>query len=186
MKIKAIVNSIGLLIGLGLIGYSHLSKKNIITSATTPTIATPSDWKVKEGSIYDGDTLRLIDSKGQEIKVRLCGIDAPEIKQEGGIEARDYLRSFLKNVTTVHLIEIEKDRYGRTVGEIFIDRPDGEYHVNSEMVMKGLAWHYAQYSDNCPNREGLIRSEKIAKEDKAGIWKSNNPTPPWEWRKRNQ
>jgi endonuclease YncB( thermonuclease family) len=185
VKLKVIVNSVVLSVGLGSIVYSYLTKKTPSTLATT-NLPSTTDWQIKEGSIYDGDTLRLVDSKGQELKVRLCGIDAPEIKQEGGVMARDYLRSILKNVEKVHLIEVEKDRYGRTVGEIFIDRPDGEeFHINSEMVMKGMAWHYGQYSGNCPNQEGLIRAEKIAQEDKTGIWQSKNPIPPWEWRKRN-
>lgn len=44
-------------------------------------------------TIYDGDTFRVISPQNEEIKIRLCGIDAPEKDQPLGIESRDYLRS---------------------------------------------------------------------------------------------
>ena len=35
-------------------------------------------WEVKAGSVYDGDTFRVI-KDNKELKIRLCGIDAPSI-----------------------------------------------------------------------------------------------------------
>lgn len=40
-------------------------------------------WLVP-GSIYDGDMLR-VERNGQELKIRLCGIDSPELEQPGGL-----------------------------------------------------------------------------------------------------
>lgn len=37
-------------------------------------------WEVKAGSVYDGDTFRVI-KDNKELKIRLCGIDAPEKRQ---------------------------------------------------------------------------------------------------------
>ncbi len=51
-------------------------------------------WQVKEGSIYDGDTIRVIRGN-EELKIRFYGIDAPEKAQALGIESRDYLRSLI-------------------------------------------------------------------------------------------
>ncbi len=48
-------------------------------------------YRLVPGSVYDGDTLRVTDGT-QEIKIRLCGIDAPEKDQPMGVESRDHLR----------------------------------------------------------------------------------------------
>ncbi len=75
-------------------------------------------YQLKENSVYDGDTLR-VQRNGEELKIRLCGIDSPERDQKLGIEARDHLRS-LANINNgeLWLIPIEKDRHGRTVTEV--------------------------------------------------------------------
>ena len=51
-------------------------------------------YQLVPGSIYDGDTLRVTDGS-QEIKVRLCGIDAPERDMPMGVESRDHLRNIV-------------------------------------------------------------------------------------------
>ncbi len=143
-------------------------------------------WQVKAGSVYDGDTFRAI--KGdKELKIRMCGIDAPEKKQQLGIESRDYLRSLLaKDGGEVSLIITDTDRYGRTVAEIFVSDGDKEIFVNGEMVRVGLAYEYEQYSDNCPNKEALDTAKKIAKSNKSGVWSNPNSIYPWDWRKKNK
>ncbi len=46
-----------------------------------------TEWyQVVEGSIYDGDTLR-VERDGQELKIRLCGIDAPQFPQAAPFQA---------------------------------------------------------------------------------------------------
>ncbi|BAZ47101.1 hypothetical protein NIES4102_41470 (plasmid) [Chondrocystis sp. NIES-4102] len=84
------------------------------------------------------------------------------------------------------IVPIEKDRYGRTVAEVYVpDKKTSAINLNLEMVRGGYAWHYAQYSDTCTMRDLLIAAEGMAKQEKAGIW-SGNPQPPWEWRKANK
>jgi endonuclease YncB( thermonuclease family) len=150
-------------------------------------------WQVVPGSIYDGDTLRVKNGFG-EIKVRFCGIDAPEKDQPLGIQARDYLRSLInKGDGSIIVVPIEQDRYGRTVAELFISPRSGtgyqageEIHLNSQMVLAGYAYHYTRYSGNCPNRDAIVTAENIAKQKRAGVWADPNAIAPWEWRKRNK
>lgn len=186
------INGAVLLIGLGLIGYSQFEKKQ---SRLDPKTSQPvvnkrnyEEWEVKPGSIYDGDTLRLINNN-QELKIRLCGIDAPEKEMPLGIESRDYLRSLIdRSNGTVHLIRVDIDLYQRTVAELFVplkSNPEQEIHLNSAMIEAGYAWHYEQYSDNCPNRQGLEIAENIAKDKKVGVY-SGNHQEPWLWRKANK
>ena len=72
----------------------------------------------------------------------------------------------------VRVHAIEKDRYGRTVAEIFVR----ETFINAEMVRAGHAWHYRRYSWNCPNRGEIVQAANSTQ--LTGM-------PPWEFRKGN-
>ena len=196
MKLKQLLNSSSLLIGLTLVLVAVIAKRETINGATSKAISKiifnddnyAEEYTVKEGSIYDGDTLRLI-GNNEELKVRLCGIDAPEKEMPLGIEARDYLRSLIaKGDGTVYLVRAGEDRYGRTVAELFMplkDKPDQEIHLNTEMIMAGMAWHYKQYSGNCPNQYGFEIAESIARDEKVGVY-SGSHIEPWLWRSANK
>ena len=58
--------------------------------------------------------------------------------------------------------------------------------VNGEMVRAGYAWHYQQYSGDCPNKNAIAVAEEMAKESKAGVWANPNSEKPWDFRKRNK
>ena len=189
MKLKTLLNGSVIFIGLGLIACSQLNKGSQPEQVTVTPKAAEREferWNLKPGSIYDGDTLRVV--KGdEELKIRFCGIDAPEKKQPMGIESRDYLRSLVDSGNgELLVVPIEKDRYGRTVAELYVpDRKNSAINLNLEMVRAGYAWHYAQYSDTCTMRDQLIAAEGMAKNEGIGIW-SGNPQPPWEWRRANK
>ncbi len=68
----------------------------------------------------------------------------------------------------------DKDRYGRVIGDIYLD----DRWINKEMVQEGWAWHYRQYSDD----EELAESQRTAKAAKVGLWQDSNPIAPWEFR----
>ncbi|MBE9168674.1 thermonuclease family protein [Pleurocapsales cyanobacterium LEGE 06147] len=189
MNLKTFVNSAVLFIGLGLAAYSHFNNSRERSQSTIEEQQQELEvWKIKPGSIYDGDTLRV--QRGtEELKIRFCGIDAPELDQPLGIESRDYLRSLIaRGDGRVNLVRVEEDRYGRTIAELFVPiKPDfqQELHLNTEMVMAGYAWHYTKYSGNCPSKEELGWAEKIAQEDKLGVWEGEHQEP-WEWRKNHK
>jgi endonuclease YncB( thermonuclease family) len=145
-------------------------------------------YQLKEGSVYDGDTFRVIDPNGQELKLRVACIDAPEKKQALGIESRDYLRSLLaKNPNKLIVVEKEREGYGRMVAEIFIPtgKGDEEIPISGMMIKDGMAYYYAQYSKNCSdNAERYAQLEKEAKRSRVGVWKNPNAMKPSEFRKR--
>ena len=138
-----------------------------------PRHQTTEWYQVVPGSIYDGDTLR-VERGGQELKIRLCGVDSPELKQAGGIEAREHLRSLVaQGDGSIGVVPIEKDRYGRTVADLFVMlEDDSEIHLNSQMVMDGHAYHYARYSSSCPQPDVLVRAEEVAKSKSLGLWQN--------------
>ena len=192
---KKLLNSSSLLIGLILVLIAVLTNRKAINSSTEKASANvlfddnyAEEWQVKAGSIYDGDTLKVRRGE-EELKVRLCGIDSPERSQPLGIESRDYLRSLIaKGDGTIYVLPIEKDRYNRTVAELWIPiEPDyeGQIHLNTAMVEAGMAWHYQQYSGNCESAENLGWAEKIARDDKLGVWNGKHQAP-WLYRKANK
>lgn len=147
--------------------------------ASIATVAPTNQlWQVVKGSIFDGDTFRVTDGS-RRVKVRLCGVDAPEKRQRLGLAARDKLRSLLAD-GQVRLVETDRDRYGRTVAEVFT--PSGQF-INAELVRVGMAWYYPRYSRNCPNRVAVIRAEAEARADRLGVFRPGN-LPPWIWRKQ--
>ena len=100
-------------------------------------------------SVYDGDTLRVnIDSfpdiVGKNIRIRIKGIDAPEIKGKCqkeidlAIMARDYLRNAINKSNLIELRNIERGKYFRIVGELYID---GE-NISNNLIKRRLAYHY--------------------------------------------
>ena len=136
-----------------------------------------TEQNIRVVGVTDGDTLKAI-LGGQEIKIRLYGIDAPESKQDFGQAAT----TALKQITTGRTITakvMDTDRYGRSVAIIHADGID----VNEAMVSSGYAWVYQQYCTQsfC---QGWQRNEQVARSSGRGLWKDNNPTPPWEWRHR--
>ena len=192
---KRLFNSSGLLIGLILVLIGVIGNRSAIDLgifwAISKVLFNNNDalkWQVKEGSIYDGDTLRVVRGN-EEKKIRFCGTDAPEIKQKLGVESRDYLRSLIaKGDGTIYVLEVESDRYGRTVAELFMplkDNSEQEIHLNTEMIMAGMAWHYEQYSGNCPNQYGFEIAESIARDEKVGVY-SGSHIEPWLWRSANK
>ena len=178
---------IPLVIVVGVVAIApKLFTQQINAAIDAATDSQNTEWyRVVEGSIYDGDTLR-VKRGGEELKIRLCGIDAPEIKQDGGIEARDHLRSLVaQGDGGIGVVPIEKDKYERTVADLFVIHSDGsEIHLNSQMVADGMAYHYEKYSGNCPQSDVLVRAEEIAKEQSAGVWSSPGAERPWAYRKR--
>ncbi len=125
--------------------------------------------------VIDGDTI-VVKVKKKSIKIRLYGIDTPEKKQEYGKKATKALKKLLSN-KTVQVYVVDKDRYGRSVGKVF---SKGEY-VNAALVREGAAWWYKKYAKKDIDLE---IAEKWARQNKIGLWKSENPIAPWKYRKK--
>jgi endonuclease YncB( thermonuclease family) len=124
--------------------------------------------------ITDGDTLTVLMDRKQ-IKVRLAEIDTPESGQPYGSRARQAL-SDLAFGKSARVVEQGKDRYGRTIGRVYV----GSVDVNAALVRQGAAWVYRQYSHD----GALLRLEQEAREARRGLWAlpEAQRMPPWEWR----
>ncbi|MEA5593303.1 thermonuclease family protein [Rivularia sp. UHCC 0363] len=137
-------------------------------------VSPPTDsWTVL--SVSDGDTITVWQTAGEKVKIRLACIDAPEKSQPLGNNATVHLRTLIQEAgNKVMVSQIEQNRYGRTVAEIFTSQDDGsEKFLNEEMVRAGFAYHYKKYSNSCPNKIAIENAEAIAQSKKVGVWSGN-------------
>ena len=95
--------------------------------------------------LSDGDTVTALTAEKRQVRVRLSGIDAPESGQPYGTRARQELSALVFG-RDVRVVGGEADRYGRTLGRVLVDGRD----ANAEMVRRGAAWVYRQYSRDIP------------------------------------
>ena len=127
-------------------------------------------------SVYDGDTITV--RTDETIKIRLYGIDAPELKQLFGQASKQALSGlvFGKKVTVK---PDKKDRYGRTIARVEIDGRD----VSVQMVGTGMAHWYQQYAKHDTE---LQSAQTKAKSAKLGVWSVRDTIVPWEYRKNKK
>ncbi|MHC1724734.1 MAG: thermonuclease family protein [Syntrophobacteraceae bacterium] len=141
-----------------------------------PSLAFP--WQGQVVAVLDGDILTIL-HEGQEEKVRLFGVDSPEIQQAFGKDAKQ----FLSDMVFGRIVEIEPkntDSYGRTVGLVHVD---GKV-VNEELVRAGLAWVYTKYCKDSFCSEWKNMQESAAKRQ-IGLWSALDAMPPWDFRQVN-
>lgn len=131
--------------------------------------------------VSDGDSLTLLDAEKRQYKIRLQGIDAPEIKQAYGQKSKESLSKMVHG-KTIQVHAYKKDRFGRTVGQVML----GDIDICLEQVRRGLAWHFKDYQDeqSAEDRERYDRAEKQAREQGLGLWQDAAPVAPWVFRQK--
>lgn len=105
------------------------------------------NYKAKIIDVYDGDTVTAMVDLGflhfQEMKLRLYGIDTPELRgeeREQGIVVRDILREMvLGKKVTIRSYKDKQGKYGRYLANIILE--DG-LEVNQWLVDNGHAKEY--------------------------------------------
>ena len=152
-----------------------VTRRLFLLAAVAAAALCAEDFAGKVVAISDGDTIRVMHNGASE-RIRLWGIDCPEMKQPFGTRAKQFTGDLaFGQVVTVKVHDI--DRYKRTVGEVML--PDGR-NLNQEIVRAGLAWWYQQYARS----ETVLRDlEQEARAAKRGLWVDPKPAEPWEWRK---
>ncbi len=128
--------------------------------------------------VSDGDTITVMHN-GKGERIRLHGIDCPEKRQAFGNRAKQFTSTLVFG-KTVTVQVMDRDRYGRTVGEVLL--PDGR-SLNRELVRAGFAWWYRRYA---PDDETLDQLEHEARGTQRGLWADPHAVPPWEWQRRRK
>jgi len=146
-----------------------------------PALAEP--YRVVE--VADGDTFTVEPRfGGYRAKVRLYGIDAPELRQPHGAAARRFvINAVLFKEVDVQPTPQGKDRYGRIFAIVVLE---GGAVLQEMLLQAGLAWVYPQYCKDCKKWEAM---QAEAKAQQRGLWArkgvEGKAVPPWEWRKSN-
>ena len=138
--------------------------------------------------VYDGDTIKVTEN-GNEIIIRLVGIDAPEIskkKQLPGMpfsmKSKEYLSSLVFN-KVVHIKFYGKDAAGKSLGEIFAET----VNINIEMINSGLAEVYRGVPARDLNITAYRDAERSARASVKGIWELRDQYfSPWDWREMHK
>jgi endonuclease YncB( thermonuclease family) len=138
--------------------------------------ATTGDaWTGTVTRVSDGDTLWVRPAEGgRPVKVRIEGIDAPEICQAGGRDARRALeRRVLRR--TVQLETVARDDWGRRIARVSLDGQD----VGERLVSEGHAW-----SDRYRDRPGpYAQQEQAARVARRGLFAAPEPMLPRDFRR---
>lgn len=141
----------------------------IVALATVAVVAEPA-LTVRVVDVHDGDTVRLLDGR----RVRLWGIDAPELRQPWGPESRDHLAALVRG-REVQLEPHGEDRYGRLLAVLRV----GGRSANHDLVARGLAWWFRKYTPEAHDLEAL---ELEARRRRLGLWSQAHPLAPWDFR----
>lgn len=132
----------------------------------------------KAVKIADGDTFTLLMEGNRTARIRLHGIDAPEIR--GGQPFSRAAKNCLSDMIAGQTVTVDvrdTDRYGRYIGVVSTPSvPD----VNLQMLIAGMAWHYRHY-DNTP---AYVKAEHDARASRTGLWRDKKPINPYDWRKK--
>ena len=130
----------------------------------------------KVDAFVDGDTFWVLDSKKRRIKIRLIGIDAPEVKtvfnkkkHPFGEHSKQYLDSILtKNPYLKLTFDVDSlDQYGRTLAYAFLN--DGTF-VNEMMIRNGYATTMT-IQPNTLYEDLFYQAQVYARKNGLGIWK---------------
>jgi|TARA_R100000995_G_scaffold18433_1_gene7516 micrococcal nuclease len=133
-------------------------------------------YRVTIVKVIDGDTVDVDIDLGFSVvlkkqRVRLYEIDTPEsrtrdlVEKKFGLLSKSYLLNKLDNADTITLVSHDKGKFGRILGELFID--DDSKSVNMQMVDDHHAvYYYGQNKDDVEqehliNREWLIKNSKV-------------------------
>lgn len=125
--------------------------------------------------VLNGNLFQCVDSNKKTYLVKMADIEAPELGQPYGPEAKNYLKSTIYNQRITVKIRGNADK--ETVrGELYF----GKKNLNREMIRRGLAW-----SDRS-NGDSMYRSlENDAHSDGTGLWSDVAAEYPADFRKKH-
>lgn len=127
--------------------------------------------------VADGDTLWVVpDAGGSARKLRIDGIDAPEICQAAGETSRDVLAQRALHQRVLVVVR-RHDVYGRGLARIQLSGRD----LGGQMVRTGQAWSYRWRRDAGP----YANEEAVARQSRIGLFANSQPELPRDFRKRH-
>jgi endonuclease YncB( thermonuclease family) len=164
----------------------------LLTGCLNETSASPPPGPYIVAEVHDGDSFNLTAKRGERVRVRIAGIDAPEREQPYGQQSKRSLEAMLRS-GEIELDAIKKDRFDRWVANVSIQGQD----LGLMQIASGHAWFFRRYQDDlsASMRRQYDQAEADARRDFKGLWvglraASSNPAlapePPWLYRERTR
>ena len=125
--------------------------------------------------VIDGDTVDLADEEQRLHRVRIVGMDAPELAQPYGRPAKSALAELILH-KEVQVLPAGVDKYGRELAQLRYDTSFGQLDVAETMISNGHAfsWGGAHY-----------KGQEYAAENRLGVWADlRYQERPWLYRRR--
>ena len=126
--------------------------------------------------VVDGDGLEADINGFGKLHIRLAYADTPEFDQPWGKEAKDELWRLTDN-DSIEFELIRYDGYNRVMAVVWSDNKN----INLEMVKRGHAWLSIKWIPESKLEE-YKSARAVAQDNGLGVWQSDWPMPPWEWR----
>lgn len=120
---------------------------------------------VKVRHVSDGDS--LIIASGE--RVRMIGIDAPELIDSFGRESKEHLASLIRGKTVTlerDALNDDRDIHGRLLRFVNLNGVD----INKQMIVDGYARAFLRYPFAGERRDAYRESEAAARAGRRGIW----------------
>lgn len=153
----------------------------MLLQGAAPAAESPISYDGKALAVIDGDTLEATVS-GRAARLRLYGIDAPELAQDHGESARAELRQMIEG-KELRIGAIDVDQYGRLIALVEVNGQNG----NAAMLASGYVWAYRAYLDPA-DAERFCDREAAARDARRGLWRDEPRfwEAPWDFRERQR
>jgi micrococcal nuclease len=120
-------------------------------------------------SVEDGDSI-VVMTGGERMSLDLAGVDAPEMSQASGPQAKEFLSGLTLGKTVTVRLTSAPDRLAR----LSVKGTD----VSEALIRAGMGWHCPRFADD----RDLINAEADARSARRGLWSVAQPMPPWLFR----
>jgi endonuclease YncB( thermonuclease family) len=123
--------------------------------------------------VIDGDTV-VVMCEGKAKQVHLTSVDAPQMQQPYGKEAKTFTENLMMNhVATINYIDNNR--------AADITSSDGK-SLKWGLIRAGLAWYPPNHQKNTLRdvSDKVGKYERKARRARKGLWAQNNPQPPWQ------
>jgi micrococcal nuclease len=169
MSSRKIVQAFLAILGLFLISVSGFKYERELRLPSETESFPSSRQEAKVLKVVDGDTIEVLIGDKKE-RIRLIGIDSPELSQCFGQEASKKAKEILTDKTIIlesDSSQSDKDKYGRLLRYMFLS--DGT-NFDEFMVINGFAKEYTYRNISYKYQSEFFKAEIEAKKGNKGLW----------------
>ena len=141
-------------------------------------VARGATLQAKVTEVQSGNAI-VVSNINRPLKVRLKGIAPPEAGQPFSDAAREHLKALVMDKAV--FVEYTDLSGGYLEAKVLLNGVD----IGAQMLRDGVAWydHSVNYGLSDPDRNLYAQCEEVARNEKRGLWREQNPVAPWQYRR---